>query len=399
MLPENNENGSPKSDFGPNDFSERTRLVHDARHDRGAISPPIYQSSLFSFTDYDSMISRFRGESDHALYSRVDNPTVVELQKKVAELEGGEACLAFGSGMAAISNAILGVVLPGDKVVCINHVYPDTYRFLRGFCTRFNIHVEFVDGGSLQAVEQAIIGAKMLYLESPNSWVMGEQNLKAMAKMAKQAGVITLIDNSWASPLFQKPLNDGIDVVIHSASKYISGHSDVVAGLVISTQERISTISRNISPFLGGKLSANEAWLLLRGLRTLPLRMRQHHESALSLAKKLQDYPYVTKVNHPGLHPFSDSSLTGYSGLFSFELHDAVDIPTFCNHLQLFRMGVSWGGFESLVMPAISVLNQSGEFNSAIDFGVGPRVIRISVGLEETADLWRDLTHAIESAR
>jgi len=270
------------------ELSESTRLVHDARHDRGAISPPIYQSSLFSFTDYDSMIARFRGDSDHALYSRVDNPTVVELQKKVAQLEGGEACLAFGSGMAAISNAILSVAGPGDKVVCVIHVYPHTYRFLRGFCTRFQIESQFVDGSSLAVLEEAMQGAKLLYLESPNSWVMGEQNLRAIAELAKIYGVVTMIDNSWASPIFQKPLAAGIDLVIHSASKYISGHSDVVAGLVISGAERISAISRNISPFLGGKLSANEAWLLLRGLRTLPLRMRQHHESALQLAHRLR---------------------------------------------------------------------------------------------------------------
>lgn len=380
------------------EFGENTRLVHDARHDRGAISPPIYQSSLFSFTDYDSMIARFRGDSDHALYSRVDNPTVVELQHKVAELEGGEACLAFGSGMAAISNAILSVVGPGEKVVCVNHVYPDTYRFLRGFCTRFHIETQFVDGSSLDALDVAMQGARLLYLESPSSWVMSEQNLHAVASLAKKHGVVTMIDNSWASPIFQKPLEAGIDLVIHSASKYISGHSDVVAGLVIASRERIAAITRHISPFLGGKLSANEAWLLLRGLRTLPLRMRQHHTSALALAGLLQGYSHITQVNHPGLHSSPDSSLRGYSGLFSFELREGIDIPTFCNALQLFRMGVSWGGFESLVMPAISVLNQAGEFNSAIDFGVSPRLIRISVGLEDTADLWRDLQNAIESA-
>src|SRR5471032_877683 len=188
------------------ELSESTRLVHDARHDRGAISPPIYQSSLFSFTDYDSMIARFRGDSDHALYSRVDNPTVVELQHKVAELEGGEACLAFGSGMAAISNAILSVAGPGDKVVCVNHVYPDTYRFLRGFCTRFQIESQFVDGSSLDVLEEAMQGAKLLYLESPNSWVMGEQNLRAIAELAKKYSVLTMIDNSWAYTLLSKPL-------------------------------------------------------------------------------------------------------------------------------------------------------------------------------------------------
>lgn len=168
----------------PEKFSDQTQLTHDARHDKGAVSPPIYQSSLFSFSDYDSMIARFRGDSDLPLYSRVDNPTVKALQDKVALLEQGEACLAFSSGMAAISNAILSVVSPGDKVVCINHVYPDTYRFLRGFCQRFHIDSEFVDGDSLAAVEAALPGAKLLYLESPSSWVMGEQDLRALTALA-----------------------------------------------------------------------------------------------------------------------------------------------------------------------------------------------------------------------
>lgn len=378
--------------------SLQTQLMHDPHHDKGAISPPIYQSSLFSFSDYDSMIARFRGESDHPLYSRVDNPTVGILQQKVAALEGGEACLAFGSGMAAISNAILSVVGPGDRVVCVNHVYPDTYRFLRGFCQRFHIDSEFVDGGSLAALEETLPGARLLYLESPTSWVMSEQDLRAIASIARRHGVVTLIDNSWASPLYQKPLAVGIDMVIHSASKYISGHSDVVAGLVIANRQRIEAIGRHISPFLGGKLSANEAWLLMRGLRTLPLRMRQHHESALALAHLLNEHPQVQRVNHPGLQPRADSCLTGYSGLFSFELAPGVDIPRFCNHLALFHMGVSWGGYESLVMPAISVLNQAGEFNSAVDFGVSPQLIRVSIGLEEPDDLWRDLQQAIAAA-
>lgn len=379
-------------------FNAQTWLTHDTRHDKGAVSPPIYQSSLFTFPDYDSMIARFRGDSDQPLYSRVDNPTVRELQQKVAELEGGEACLAFGSGMAAISNAILSVALPGDRIVCVNHVYPDTYRFLRGFCQRFGITTDFVDGSDAEAVKAALPGAKLLYLESPSSWVMSEQNLSQLASFAHEAGVTTMIDNSWASPLFQKPLSCGIDIVVHSASKYISGHSDVVAGLVISSQWHIAQIARHISPFLGGKLSANEAWLLLRGMRTLPLRMRQHHQSALMLAEKLKVHPDITQVFHPALHPSSHSALSGYSGLFSFEVSVHVNIPAFCNALRLFHMGVSWGGFESLVMPAISVLNQAGEFNSAVDFGVSPRLIRISVGLEETDDLWNDLQQAIAVA-
>ena len=384
----------------PNDKSipQQTLLTHDQRHEMGAVTTPIYQSSLFTFSDYDSMIARFRGESDQPLYSRVDNPTVKALQDKMAALEGGEACLAFGSGMAAISNAILSVVAPGKKVVCVNHVYPDTYRFLRGFCQRLGIVTEFVDGDDEAAIAATLSDASLLYLESPSSWVMSEQNLNKLGAMAREAGVVSMIDNSWASPIFQQPLLCGIDIVVHSASKYISGHSDVVAGLVIASQQHINNITRHISPYLGGKLSAHEASLLMRGLRTLPLRMKHHHQSALTIAEKLAEHPLVTDVCHPGLKPQSWSTLRGYSGLFAFEVAEQVDIPQLCNALELFHMGVSWGGFESLVMPAISVINQASEFNSAVDFGVSPRLIRISVGLEETNDLWADLQQALASA-
>ena len=378
--------------------SPQTLLTHDPRHENGAVTPPIYQSSLFTFSDYDSMIARFRGESTQPLYSRVDNPTVRVLQEKVAALEGGEACLAFSSGMAAISNAILSVLQPGDKVVCVNHVYPDTYRFLRGFCQRFGITTEFIDGENEEAIRAALPGAKLLYLESPLSWVMSELNLTRLAELAREAGAVTIIDNSWASPLFQKPLRCGIDIVVHSASKYISGHSDVVAGLVIADRSHITHISRHISPYLGGKLSAHEASLLIRGLRTLPLRMKQHHHSGMRLAEYLREHPQVSRVYHPGLTPENWSVLTGYSGLFAFEVKESIDIPAFCNALQLFHMGVSWGGFESLVMPAISVINQDSEFNSAVDFAVSPRLIRISVGLEETEDLLNDLCQALSVA-
>lgn len=381
-----------------NEMNLATLLTHDDAYPAGSITPPIYQSSLFAFSDYDTMIERFEGKSESSLYSRVDNPTVKILEKKIAALEKGEACIAFSSGMAAISNAILSVVHPGDKIVCVNHVYPDAYRFLRGFCTRFGMNVEFVDGESLEQVEAAIKDAKLLYLESPNSWVMGEQNLLAISELAKKYGVVTAIDNSWASPVFQNPIELGIDIVIHSASKYLSGHSDVVAGLVISSKKYITQIKQNISPFLGGKLSAFEAWLIIRGLRTLKIRMQQHQESALHIAKKLLDHPCVTNVMHPALLNDPNSKLSGYSGLFAIEVIEGVNVKAFCNALTLFRMGVSWGGYESLVMPAISVLNQEGEFNSAKDFGVTPTTIRMSIGLEDMDDLYDDLNNALTVA-
>jgi cystathionine beta-lyase/cystathionine gamma-synthase len=373
-------------------------LVHDNRHSKGAVAPPIYQTSNFTFDSYQAMVDRFRGVTDQPVYSRVDNPTVSVLLEKMCQLEGGEAAAAFSSGIAAISNAILGQVKSGDRILCVKHVYPDTYRLLKDICGRFGVATDFVDGRNLQAIEAQLPGAKLAYLESPNSWVMQEQDLAAIARLARAAGVTTIVDNSWASPIFQKPLQVGIDLVVHSASKYISGHSDTVAGLLVGREKIIEQLKLNTIPYLGAKMSAHEAALLLRGFRTLPLRLQRHQSSALQIAEWLAGHEFVKRVYHPGLTPSDYSLLKGYGGLFSFEIDDAINIPRFCDSLSLFRLGVSWGGHESLVMPAVVSINQAGEYSAAADFGVSPRMIRLFVGLEDPQELWDDLSQAFRNA-
>jgi cystathionine beta-lyase/cystathionine gamma-synthase len=316
----------------------------------------------------------------------------------MCQIEGGESALAFSSGIAAISNAILGQVSSGDRIVCVKHVYPDTYRLLKCICARFGVRTDFIDGTNLSAIEKALPGAKLLYLESPTTWVFEEQDLKSIATMAKAAAVTTIIDNSWATPIFQKPLQEGIDLVVHSASKYISGHSDTVAGLLVGKQSIIDKLAAETTPYLGAKLSAQEAALLLRGLRTLPIRLQRHQESAFTIARRLAEHRSVSRVYHPGLAPREDSSLQGYGGLFSFEVDTAVDIPKFCDALSVFRLGVSWGGYESLVMPAAASISQAGEYSAATDFGISPRLIRLFIGLEDPDDLWSDLGAALANA-
>jgi len=389
----------PSNECGVDNNIDDNALLCDPLHHNGAVSPPIYQSSLFTFSSYQQMLNRFRGETKDALYSRVGNPTVRVFEQKIAQLERAEDAIAFSSGMGAISNAILSQVQSGDKIVCIKHVYPDTYRFLKGLCKRFSIKVVFVDGGDLEAIARELVGARLFYLESPNSWMMQQQHLSAIGKLAKAQQVTTIIDNSWASPLFQKPLTQGIDIVLHSASKYISGHSDTVAGVVASSQENIDLITRHVSPYLGAKLSANEAWLLIRGLRTLKLRMKQHQQSGLEIIAKLIDCKQVKRVFHPAVVPSNCDSLLGYGSLFSFELADEIQVETFCNALRIFQLGVSWGGYESLVIPAQAVVDQEAEFNSAKDFGVSSRLIRLYVGLENVQELWRDLQQALMAAQ
>jgi cystathionine beta-lyase/cystathionine gamma-synthase len=223
-------------------------------------------------------------------------------------------------------------------------------------------------------------------------------DVRALAQIARRRGAISIIDNSWATPLFQRPITLGVDLVLHSASKYIGGHSDTVAGVLAGDAERIAHLRRTVCPYLGAKLAPFEAWLLLRGLRTLPVRMLAHESAALQLARRLAEHPKVTAVHHPALAGPLPQGLTGTSGLFSFEVDASVDIPALCDALELFQLGVSWGGHESLAIPALVARAQAAGPNSALDFGVSPRMVRLHIGLEGTEALWSDLLHGLDAA-
>lgn len=371
--------------------------AHDARHAFDAVVPPIVQTSLFTFADYDEMLATYRGEHARPVYSRGLNPTLRQFETMLAAMEGAEDALAFGSGMAAISSTALTFLKPGDRVVAVRHIYPDAYRFFETVLRRIGIDITYVDGRDPAAVAAALPGAALFYMESPTSWVMEAHDVGALAALAREAGVLSVIDSSWASPVFQQPIGLGVDLVLHSASKYLGGHSDVVAGVVAGRQALVDRIRAETLPYLGAKLSAFEAWLLVRGLRTLPARMREHEAAGLAVARWLAARPELTAVNHPALAGLPPG-LTGTSGLFSFSFADGVDIRTFCNALKLFRLGVSWGGHESLVVPAEVVLAQKAQPNSTQAFGIDPRSVRLHVGLEGAGALIADLEQALALA-
>ncbi|GLS33818.1 Cystathionine beta-lyase/cystathionine gamma-synthase [Mesorhizobium albiziae] len=377
-----------------------TLLAHDEPFPGGAVVPPIYQTSLFTFDSYAEMADTFAGRRKQPIYSRGDNPTVMEFEARIAALEGAEAARGFSSGMAAISATVLAFVGAGERIVAVRNCYGDAYRLFERLLPHLGIKIDYVDGSDPDAVAAALPGAKLLYLESPTSMVFDLQDIGLYARMARQHGAITTIDNSWATPLFQKPIAHGIDLVLHSASKYLGGHSDTVAGVVAGSADLIKQINERTYSYLGAKLSPFEAWLLLRGLRTLPLRLPHHMRSALTIAERLKDHVSVERVIHPAWsnHP-GKATLAGYSGLFSFEVSEEIDIPALVDELKLFRIGVSWGGHESLVVPALASLQQTPDANSIGRFGVSPRLVRLHVGLEHVEDLWTDLQQALERAR
>ena len=372
--------------------------AHDEGNFAEAVVPPIFQTSLFTFSSYDEMIASYRGEKVRPIYTRGLNPTVRMFEEMLAKLEGGEDALGFASGMAAISSAVLSFVEPGDRIVAVKHVYPDAFRLFGTILRKMKVEVTYVDGKDEEAVAKALPGAKLLYLESPTSWVMDAHDVGALAALAKRHGIVSVIDNSWASPIFQQPLKLGVDLVLHSASKYLGGHSDVVAGIVVGSKDLIGRIKAEAYPYLGGKLSPFDAWLLIRGLRTLPIRMKAHEAAAMTIAKRLQELDVVEQVCHPGLANRLPSGLNGTSGLFSFIFREGVDIRTFADRLRLFKLGVSWGGHESLIVPGEVVLQQKAQPNSAHTFGINPRSVRLHIGLEGTEALWRELEEAIAAA-
>lgn len=373
-------------------------VAHDDAHPYDAVVPPIVQTSLFTFDSFEEMASTYRGERSRFVYSRTTNPTVRMFEEKLAALEGANDAIGFASGMGAISGSVLAFLSPGDRIVCVKHCYPDAYRLFETLLKSWNVSTTYVDGLDHEAVARALPGAKLFYLESPTSWMMQGHDVEALARMARANGAVSIIDNSWSTPVFQQPIALGVDIVVHSASKYIGGHSDVVAGVAAGGADLIKQIRTRICPYLGAKLAPFDAWLLLRGLRTLPTRMKAHEAAALSVARRLAEHPRVAKIHHPGLGNRLPPGLSGTSSLFSFELDESVDIAEFCNGTKLFHLGVSWGGHESLLVPAQVARAQAAGPNSAIDFGVPERMVRLHVGLEGADALWEDLSNAIAGA-
>jgi len=295
---------------------------------------------------------------------------------------------------------VLAFVAAGDRIVAVEFLYSDAFRFFEKVLKKFGVTVTYVDGADTEALIGALPGAKLVYLESPTSWGFTLQDLPRVAAAARAAGVISVIDNSWATPLYQQPIRHGIDLVIHAASKYLGGHSDTVAGLVVGRQALIDRINHESYHYLGGKLAPFEAWLVLRGLHTLPLRLQRHMESGLAVARGLAINPGVARLRHPAFTDHAGQAcLSGSGGLFAFDVREDVDVPAFVNALRLIRIGVSWGGPESLILPAMAALEISPETNVFRRFGMGDRTIRLAVGLEDPQLLLADLAQALLQAR
>lgn len=360
-----------------------------------ALNPPVFLTSLHTF---DNMADYQHNPNGAFVYGRYGNPNEKIVEEKIAALEHGKRAFLYPSGMGAASAAIMAVCKAGSHVVCVHNAYGCVGTFLEEYCKPdLNMDVTFVHGWSTDEIRDAIRdNTALIILESPGTATFSLVDLEAVSKIAKEKGIVTYIDNTYCSPIFQKPLTMGIDIVMHSATKYLGGHSDILGGVLVTSDDRLIERLKTLKTLFGGIMGPMEAWLLMRGLRTLPVRMKAHEAIALKVAQELEKDPHVKKVYYPGLpsHPQYElvkKQQSGSSGLLSFELNatteEAVKVV---EHMKVFKLGPSWGGFESLIV--MPLWGKTDEY--AAWYGASRGLIRIHCGLEGADVLLADLKQA-----
>jgi methionine-gamma-lyase len=366
----------------------------------GPVTSPIYQTSTFGFSTAEGIAKAFSGETSDPVYTRFDNPTVSRVEEKLASLERSEAAAFFSSGMAAISTAVLALVRAGDHVVAIRDLYGGTYQLMRDFLPRFGVEVTFVDTTDIAQMRQAVRkNTRVVYIETPSNPMMRLVDIRAAAKVAHSCEAALLVDNTFASPINQKPVVLGADLSIHSATKYLNGHADVIAGAVAGSRDAVRRI-KMLRRTLGGSLDPHAAWLVMRGMKTLSVRVQAQNRNAMRLAEYLSKNRNVKKVYYPGLRGEPQRSLalrqmSGFGGMLSFETKGRLeDAMGFTDRLKLCRIAASLGGVETLVSQPAAVSHRGLSPAERAKSGLSETLIRVSVGLEDPEDVIADFEQA-----
>ena len=376
-----------------------TRAVHAGQEpDRstGSVVVPIYQTSTFA----QEAVGKHRGYE----YSRTGNPTRAALEQCIASLEGGAHGLAFASGMAAEA-AIMQLLKPNDHTVAVDDLYGGTYRLFRRVLEPIGLSFSFVDGSDLQAVERALTDrTRMVWVESPTNPLLKLVDIEAVSKLAHANKALVVVDNTFMSPYFQRPLSLGADIVVHSATKYLGGHSDVIGGTLVVNREDLLEQLAFLQNALGGVPGPLDAWLVLRGLKTLAVRMREHDRNARLVAAFLSEHPKVARVFYPGLpsnpqRELARRQMSGFGGMISFEVKGGLEpARRVVERTQLFTLAESLGGVESLIELPAAMTHSSIPTETRRAHGVADGLVRLSVGIEDVADLISDLDRALAEA-
>lgn len=386
------------------DYKIETQAVHAGidENEFGAVTPPIYQTSTFHFKNADHGARIFKGEEDGFIYTRMRNPTVEAMENAVAVLEGGAYALGCASGMAAVDTIFTSLLAAGDHVICSESVYGPTSTLLTSVFGKFGVQTDFINTSDLAKVEQAIKpNTKVIFIESPGNPTLAITDIKAVAAIAHQHGAQLVVDNTFMSPLLQSPFELGADVVMHSMTKFLNGHADVVAGVVITKNKEQYISFRKVLNQIGGVIDPFNSFLVHRGLKTLCLRMKQHCESALKVANFLENHPKVSWVRYPGLKSFpqyelAQKQMKGNGAMIACELAGGLEAGKhLMNSLHLFQLAVSLGGVESLIQHPASMTHASMSKTQREQAKITDGLIRISVGIENVDELIADLEQAL----
>jgi methionine-gamma-lyase len=382
-----------------------TQAIHSGRindEQFGSLATPLYQTSTFIFENAQQGADRFAGEAEGFIYGRLGNPTVRQLEMRVAAMEEMEDAAATATGMAAISGALLANLQCGDHIISSSALYGCSYALISHMLTKFGIEVSFVDMQVPENIEAAIKpNTKVIFLETPINPNLVVLDLKRILAISKHHKILSIVDNTFLTPVLQQPGKFGADIVVHSATKYLNGHGDVVAGIICSSAEMISNIKLTALKDIGATMSPHDAWLIMRGLKTLPLRMERHCLNAQSIAEFLESHPMIDKVYYPGLkshdgYKFIGTQMKAAGGVIAFELNtDLKGGEEFINRMNLFSIAVSLGDAESLIQHPASMTHSPYTPEERIEAGISDSLIRISVGLEHVNDLVEDLKQSL----
>jgi len=387
------------------EMSFGTRCVHagEGHNPFGAHATPIYQTSTFVFESTEQAAAVFSGGPGYRyIRSAPNTPTHAAFVEKICSLESGEAGLAFSSGMAAETAVFLSLLKSGDHLLSTNIIYGGTFGLINSLLTKFGIEVSFVDTTDLELVKASMReNTRVLFLETPANPTMAVSDIGELSKIAKETEAITVVDNTFATPYFQRPLGLGADIVVESCTKYIGGHGDLLGGVAVGSEELIQSMKRP-SLLVGGTMGTHEAWLCLRGLKTLHLRMERHAENAMRLAQFLESHPMVEKVNYPGLvsHPqakVARRQMSGWGGMLSFEVEGGIEAGSkLMNSLKLCSLAVSLGSVDTLVEHPASMTHAVMPKDMRESLGISDGLVRVSVGIEDVEDILNDFEQAFD---
>jgi methionine-gamma-lyase len=382
-----------------------TEVIHEgysSEEHLGSLVPPLYQSSTFTFTSAEQGEKRFSGIEEGFIYSRLGNPTVQILEERVARLEKGEAALAFSSGMAAVSAVLVALTKTGDHILCSQGVYGCTFGLMQLLKNKYGVSHHFSLMDTKETLEKDLLpNTACIYIETPINPTMKLVDIELVVEIAGKKGIPIVVDNTFCSPYLQTPLTLGCDVVIHSATKYICGHGDVIAGLVIGKRDFITEVAKTTQKDIGGIISPFDAWLLLRGLKTLPVRMDRHCDNAARLFEYLENHPKIKTIYYPGdrNHPaygIMKKQMRKPGGLISFSIEgNKQNAQNFINDLELIKIAVSLGDAETLIQHPATMTHAVVPEKDRIKMGIEDSLLRLSVGLEAWEDIRDDLEQAL----